>query len=378
MGKRELLLIGAFILVGIGVYRATAPPDKPGQQGFSFARIFNAIKSEIHGENAEVKVLRTASLAAPAPVTRLVLQDYRGMVRVIGESRDDVAAELTATAFGMDEAAAQSRANAMQLVLEISGEMMAVRVTRPQEGHRSRAAELTLRVPSRLQCTLGLTGSAEVKGVAGVRFAAARGKMVIREVGELTGELNNGQLELFGAREVNLKTSRVEVRIDRVEAGLTLHSTYGEIRVQRVSGPAKLRFERASCETDALNGPAEVRMEYGDITMRGVMAPVDIEGNRTGIEIVMTTAVPITATTRNDELRVELPKHGVTLDAVAQDAKIRIPDRDLPVKEGEREQRLLADIGGGGPVVKLRNEHADIVVRGGEPEILESKKETHK
>jgi hypothetical protein len=378
MGKRELLLIGAFILVGIGVYHATAPPTKPGQQGFSFARIFNAIKSEIHGENSEAKVLRTAQETVPASVTRLTLQDYRGLVRVIGESRTDVSAELKSTAFGMDDATAQSRANAIQLELATSDEQITVRVTRPQEGHRSRAAELTLRVPARLVVTLGVNGTADVKGVAGVRLAAARGKMVIRDIGELSGELNNGGLELFGAREVNLKTTRTEIRIDRVDAKLTLQSTYGEIRIQRVGGPSNLRFERASCETDGLGGPAEIRMEYGDITMRGVAAPVEIEGDRTGIEIIMTAAVAITATTKHDEIRVELPKHGVMLDAVAQDARIRVPDRDLPVKETEHEQRLLAEIGGGGPLVKLRNERADIVIRGGEPEILESQKETHK
>lgn len=371
------MLIGAFILMGIGVYRATAPPDKPGAQGFSFARIFNAIKSEIHGENAEAKVLRTAQETVPASVTRVTLQDYRGLVRVIGESRDDISAELKATAFGMDEAAAQSRAQAIQLELDTNDEQVTVRVTRPPEGHRSRAAELTLRVPSRMTCTLGVVGTAEVKGVAGVRLAAARGKAVLRDVGEVSGEWNNGNLELSGAREVDLKTMRTEVRIDRVEAKLTLQSTYGEIRVQNVQGPSKLHFERASCETEAL-GPAEIHMEYGDITMRRVAAPVEIEGDRTGIEIMMTEAVPITATTKNDELRVELPKHGVKLDVVVQDARIRIPDRDLDVKDGEREQRLLTEISGGGPLIKLRNERADIVIRGGEPEMLESQKETHK
>ncbi len=36
MGKRELLLIGVFLVLGMGVYQMTAPPPKPGQEGFSF------------------------------------------------------------------------------------------------------------------------------------------------------------------------------------------------------------------------------------------------------------------------------------------------------------------------------------------------------
>ena len=36
MGKRELLLIGVFLVLGMGVYQMTAPAPKPGQEGFSF------------------------------------------------------------------------------------------------------------------------------------------------------------------------------------------------------------------------------------------------------------------------------------------------------------------------------------------------------
>jgi hypothetical protein len=60
---------------------------------------------------------------------------------------------------------------------------------------------------------------------------------------------------------------------------------------------------------------------------------------------------------------VELPKSGVTLDAVTQHGRLRLPDRTLDVKEGDDEQRSDAKIRGGGPTLRLRNEHADIVVR---------------
>ncbi len=61
----------------------------------------------------------------------------------------------------------------------------------------------------------------------------------------------------------------------------------------------------------------------------------------------------------------ELPKGGVTLDAVAMHGRLRLPDRTLDVKEGDDEQRSDAKIRGGGPTLRLRNEHADIVVRDG-------------
>ena len=46
MGKRELLLIVCFVIVGAGVYQVTAPEPGPGQRGFSFSRFLEAARRE--------------------------------------------------------------------------------------------------------------------------------------------------------------------------------------------------------------------------------------------------------------------------------------------------------------------------------------------
>ena len=49
MGKRELVLIAVFVVLGIGVYQLTAPPPPAGSEGISFSGIFRNMKREIQG-----------------------------------------------------------------------------------------------------------------------------------------------------------------------------------------------------------------------------------------------------------------------------------------------------------------------------------------
>jgi hypothetical protein len=365
MGKRELLLIGVFLVLGMGVYQMTAPPPKPGEEAFSFGRLFSHIRAEIQGEDARARVDRKAQQAVDASVTRLTLPEFRGTLNLIGEERDDVEVELHGEMAGIDETVAKTRAAATLMTLEPDDEEIVVKITRPEETPRLRNAELRIRVPARLAVTLEYRGEAELRGVAEVKFQAARGRTNIRDVGAIRGEYVNGELEVLGAGEIELKTQRTQVRIDGVKKTLALDSEHGEVRIQRVGGVMQLDLDRVECEADGVKGETTVRMEHGHLTLRGISAAAEITGDGSGLDLMMASAVPLSATTSGDELTVELPKGGVTLDAVTQHARLRLPDRELPVTKGDDEERTEAKIRGGGPTLRLRNEHADIIVRDG-------------
>ena len=49
MGKRELLLIGGFVLFGMAVYAVTAPAAQPGQAQFSLSKVMEHIRREMRG-----------------------------------------------------------------------------------------------------------------------------------------------------------------------------------------------------------------------------------------------------------------------------------------------------------------------------------------
>lgn len=363
MGKRELLLIGVFLVLGMGVYQMTAPPPKPGQEGFSFSRFFSHIRAEIQGEDARAPVDRKAQRPVDASATRLTLPDFRGMLTLVGEDREDVAVELRGEMAGIDDKTAKDRADATSLTLEPDGDELVIKVARPDETPRLRNAEMRLRVPARMAVTLEYRGEADLRGVAEVKFNGSRGRTSVRDIGALRGEYVNGELEVLGAGEIDLKTQRTQVRIDGVKKTLALDAEHGEVRIQRVAGALKLDLDRVECEVEAVKGQATVRIEHGNLTMRGISAAAEITGDGAALELMMASAAPLSASTRGDKLMLELPPGGVTLDAVAQYGRLRLPDRAMEVREGDDEQRSDAKVRGGGPTVRLRNEHADIILR---------------
>jgi len=44
MGKRELVLVVGFVLLGVVVYQFTAPPPPPGSEGFSVGGLIRHIR----------------------------------------------------------------------------------------------------------------------------------------------------------------------------------------------------------------------------------------------------------------------------------------------------------------------------------------------
>ena len=62
MGKRELLLICGFAVVGVLVYYATAPEAAPGQGGFSIGRLIEEVKREVRGNRSSAEVSTTTAI----------------------------------------------------------------------------------------------------------------------------------------------------------------------------------------------------------------------------------------------------------------------------------------------------------------------------
>ncbi len=86
MGKRELLLIVAFVIVGAVVYQVTAPPPAPGERSFSLGRVIESIRREVRGNRASAEKTTTSTHPLDAGVTELRVV-ARGEITVTGEER---------------------------------------------------------------------------------------------------------------------------------------------------------------------------------------------------------------------------------------------------------------------------------------------------
>src|SRR5688500_10476532 len=107
MGKRELLIAAAFVFLGFAVYRFTAPPGDPSDNGFSVSRILDDIRREIRGQRETAETTTTTTRPIPPSVTEIRLVFLSGTVSIVGEDREDLEAEFHVRSTGYDTAEAE-------------------------------------------------------------------------------------------------------------------------------------------------------------------------------------------------------------------------------------------------------------------------------
>src|SRR5690606_26198484 len=104
MGKRELLLILAFVVIGTVVYQLTASP-KPGRSlGDSIGEIVDEIRRDVRGRPASAEITRNATHPVPPEAAELRITMQNTPVTIVGEDRADIATELWVRSNGVDEA----------------------------------------------------------------------------------------------------------------------------------------------------------------------------------------------------------------------------------------------------------------------------------
>ncbi len=148
MGKRELVLIALFAIVGVVVYQVTAPPPQPGSQGFSLSRIMQSMRRGIHGNRASAQIDRTRTEPVDSSVQELRFVIPGTELTVAGEDRADIAIQMHVTSSGFDDAEAKRLAEVSTLTVTRAGPALVFNIKFPPEARQS--AVLTLKVPEAL------------------------------------------------------------------------------------------------------------------------------------------------------------------------------------------------------------------------------------
>ena len=148
MGRRELLLIVGFVVVGALVYQITAPPPAPGERGFSFGRILDNVRREIRGNRASGQATSTAIEPADG-LEEVRFRIRNGDITVTGEDRQDIAAEMQVTSNGSDQAEAERLARATRLKFDRAGTTLDLTMVAPDPGIQR--PTIVLKVPSRFR-----------------------------------------------------------------------------------------------------------------------------------------------------------------------------------------------------------------------------------
>lgn len=361
MGKRELLLVVLFVVLGTVLYQATAPPAPEGSGGFSLRDIFRAARGHFGDRSATRTVTREAQLTVPADVDTVALEDFRGRIEVTGTDEAVIDAAVEISLRGIDEADLGQQEAGLSMQLETQGTLATVALGYREGGARPDHT-LRLRVPRRLRLKLGGRGVAQVTGLAGAEFDTYRGDLFVEEMtGPVTGTQREGRAEFGPGGTIDLETERGTLRVVR-PASLTLHSETTDVEVLDAEGPVTIDQERCTIEVIGGTGPIGVKGEGGTIKLRNVASAVDIDAERLTVSMTMAEAVPVRLAIVADDVDVTLPAAGVELAAEVADGELRVPAALTSTTDGAT-QRATGTLNGGGPRIGLTVTRGSLTVR---------------
>jgi hypothetical protein len=375
MGKRELLLVVCFVIVGAVVYQATAPPAPPSDRGLSFSKFVDNVRREIRGNRASAETTTTSVLPIDDVVTELRVVEMVHELHITGEDRPDIEARLRVNSNAYDEAEAKKFAEQTVLETDHAASSLVLQVKYPKGRDTGRQrTSLTLKVPSRLRVRVeSRPGDMTIEGVAGVEAANAGGETKIRRIdGRAAITHRGGTLVVEQVPALKLVSRNAEVTLSAIRGDLSLNAEGGEVTAKDLAGPIEVDARNAEVELEGLEktrGPIRVNTVHGSLRLEGVAADTRVDGRDASLEIVMGAAAPIAIYNEGDGIEVTPPRGGYALDALVTEGRIG-PDElvaELGLKRATDsvtgETRASGPVNGGGPVITIRARRGDLTLR---------------
>ena len=379
MGKRELLLVAAFILVGAGVYQVTAPPRDPSRPRWSVGGIVESIRREVRGNQAQATAKIPSTIPAPPSVRELRIKVGSVNVVIVGEERDDIQAELDVTSNAYDEAEAERTAKATKLKVDASGPMITVSVDFPREGRQR--ADLTLKIPARLELRVEKNSELTVTNAAAVTVTG-RGDTTLTGIpGPVNATQRGSAITLTDIGSLKLTTmSGAEAKLSDVKGDVTLSLQGGELHADALAGNLEIESRNCDITLEKLEKVRQTRINAvnGEIVVRDVQTELRIDGREADIRVEQTAPAPLSIyNDGNETVDLELPAGGLKIDARTIDGRLTVDDalakRGVKVEtsgsEGgesgstREEQHVEAVVAGGGPLITIRAQRGDISLR---------------
>jgi hypothetical protein len=368
MGKRELLLVVAFVIAGAIVYQFTAPPATPGERSFAPGQILDHIRRAMRGNQASAEVVTKSTHAVDPGVSELRFEDLRSAsLTISGEDRPNIEAELLVHSNGFDEDEAQRLAKQTELHLDRAGARLTLSVKYPNPGVQR--ATMTLRVPARLVVKLQGGGrELNITHVAGVELGGSRGTVTLREVsGPVSGSHRGGELHVSNAGSIKLSTNGTDTRLEQIRGEVSITMRGGELKCKDLAGSIDLDTQGVDITMEKLEkatGIVRIHAVGESLKVTGLRTEGRFDLRSVDVEVTLDRAAALSIDSQGGEsIEVTAPPGGYQLDAVTKNGELTVPEGTVEVTTNGDEHRAAGPIRGGGPTITLRSDHGDIAVR---------------
>jgi Putative adhesin len=368
MGKRELLLIAAFVIVGAMVYQFTAPPPAAGERSFAPGQVLDHIRRAMRGNHASAEVLTKSTHAVDPGVTELRFEDLRsGSLTLIGEDRTNIEAELLVHSNGYDDDEAQRLAKETELRVDRAGARLTLSVNYPNPGVQR--STITLKVPARLAVKLQGGGrELSITHVAALELGGSRGIVNVREVsGLVSGNHRGGELHVTNAGSIKLSTTGTDARLEQIRGELSLTMRGGELKCKDLAGPIDLDTQGVDITLERLektSGIVRINAAGESLKVSGLRTEGRFDLRAVDVEVAIDRAAPLAIYSEGGEsIEVTAPSGGYQLDAVTKHGEITVPEGTVEVTSSGEERRATGPVQGGGPTITIRSAHGDIAVK---------------
>jgi len=234
----------------------------------------------------------------------------------------------------------------------------------PREG--TQTAKLTLHVPEHLQVRVEGSRRVQVSKVASLDLRNIAGETSVSDVTAVTGNHRAGDLTVSGAATVELTLTSSRAKIRDVTQSIQINARNGECTISNSTGTVAVTTANVELTIEHhQKGAIKITGELGRVTLSAPGAPLSLDARRMLVDLKLDQVLPedITIITSEEPLRVTLSGDAaLTIDAVANDAAIKVTDVDWAPSKNDRDSRLTATLGHGGARAVLRNAGGDIVI----------------
>lgn len=363
MGKRELLLIGAFIFLGAVLYQVTAPA-RPEGGGFSLRTVIDSMRREMGPRHEYLGDEREETIPIGPEIAEVHVARVRRL-EVRGTDARQVRLHLKVYSTGLNENEARGFARRVALRRQRSGDILSFDFDYPREARQR--AELVLELPSRLRMRLTrVAGGIDARNLAGLELDETAGEAMLSGIaGGVRGSHAGGAIVIENTGAIDLAVRRCEVTMSEIAGNVRLDaSSGGSLTARGVRGTMDVEGNRLAVELERVDGAIRADLTQGHFEASAVSSDIRVDARGTEIRIELAKPVPTTAYTTDETVDVRLPAEGgFTLDAGVEDGDVRLPPGAPEVATLDDARRARGPLRGGGPPLELRTTHADIVIR---------------